>query len=156
MFLPDIKSIVFGLAVGFQFTVQSLHLSSWNEFKFLFLVFLFHIGNPKILNIISALKVLLFFSVSSLIIGGANWYACVSEFGACVILFICFFYFHVQNCRYFLFDIFKTKTDVIFDYCYLLWSERQGDGARLDDLLPPNRFCDDVEHTCNVSIFWFA
>lgn len=40
-----------------------------------------------------------------------------------------------------------------FDYYYLLWSERQGDGARLDGLLPPNRFCVDVEHTCNVSIF---
>lgn len=36
---------------------------------------------------------------------------------------------------------------------YLHWSERQGDGARLDGLLP-RRFCvDDVEHTCNVSIF---
>lgn len=68
---------------------------------------------------------------------------------------VCVFLWFVVDCAHvfflcysFEFTYFRSTTS---NY-YLLWSERQGDGARLDGLLPPNKFCDDVEWTCNVSI----
>lgn len=64
----------------------------------------------------------------------------------------CFRFFFNVRCRSWVCCVFcECGFGFGLEFYYLLWSERHGDGARLDDLLLLAKDCDGG-HTCNVSM----